>query len=107
MTEYACDGDVTFGSSLPSDYFMSWDSTLSTCFLLDKDAVFHVTPCRDWFGTFSSGRLGSVQLADGSAYDIEGAGDVCMSLPSGALLTLCHVHYIPGLSQILISVSQL
>ena len=88
-------------------YFMSWDCTLSTRFLLDEDATFHVRPRRDWFGTFSNGRLGCVQLADGSAYDIEGVGDICMFLPSGALLTLRYVRYVPGLNQSVILVSQL
>ena len=46
-------------------------------------------------------------MADGSVYDIEGVGDVCMSLPSGASYMLRHVRYVLGLSQSLISVSQL
>ena len=106
--QYACDGNVTFESSLPSDYFVSWDSTLSTRFLLDEYTAFHVTPCRDWFSSFSSGRLGCVRLAaDGSAYDIHGAGDVCLSLPSGASYMLRHVRYVPRLNQSLISVRKL
>ena len=38
-----------------------------------------------------------MQMVDGSVYDIEGAGDVCMSLPSGASYMLQHVCYVPGL----------
>ena len=59
VVDYASDGDVTFASSIPLAY-MSTDGTLSTRWLLDDDATFHVTPCRDWFSTFSSGRLGCV-----------------------------------------------
>ena len=103
---YASDGDVTLASSV-SLAVMSMDSALSPQWLLDGDADFHVTPCREWFSSFSSGRLGCVRLADGSAYDIQGAGDVCLSLPSGASYTLRHVRYVPGLSQSLISVRQL
>ena len=55
VAEYACDGEVTFLSSVPPDYFESF--TLSSHWLLDSDATFHVTPHRDWFSTFSSGRL--------------------------------------------------
>ena len=83
------------------------DCTLSSRWLLDTSANFHVTPQHDWFSSFSSGRLGCVQMADGSVYDIEGAGDVYMSLPSGASYTLRHVRYVPGLCQSLILVSQL
>ena len=102
---YACDGEVTFLLSVPLDYFES--CTLSSHWLLDSDATFHVTLHRDWFSSFSSGRLGCVQMVDSSVYDIEGAGDVCMSLPSGASYTLRHVRYVPGLRQSLISVRQL
>ncbi len=83
VARYTSDDDVTFSSILPlAD--MSMESTLSPRWLLDGDAAFHVTPCREWFSSFSSGRLGCVLLADGLAYDIQGAGDVCLSLPSGA-----------------------
>ena len=75
--------------------------------LLDTDATFHVTPHRGWFSNFSSGTLGCVHMADGSVYDIEGAGDICMSLPNGALYTIQHVRYVPGLCQSLISISKL
>ena len=44
----------------------------------------------------------------GSVYEIAGAGDICLSLPSGVLYTLCHVRYVPDLGgQSLISVRQL
>ena len=107
MAEYACDGEVTFLSSVPPYYFQSIDYTLSSCWLLDTDATFHVTPHRDWVNRFSSGRLGCVQMVDGFVYHIEGAGDVCMSLPNGASYMLRHVCYVLGLNQSLISVSQL
>ena len=82
--------------SVPPGYFES--CTLSSRWLLDSDATFHVTPHRDWFSSFSSGRLGCVQMVDGSVYHIEGAGDVCMSLPNGVSYMLQHVRYVPGLS---------
>ena len=106
VAEYASDGDVMFASSVPLAY-MSIDGTLSSRWLLDGDAAFHVTPCREWFSSFSSGRLGCVRLTDGLVYDIEGAGDVFLSLPSGASYTLRHVRYVPQLRQSLISVRQL
>ena len=60
--------------SVPPDYFES--CTLSSHWLLDSDAMFHVTPRRDWFSSFSSGRLGCVHL-HGLVYEIAGARDVC------------------------------
>ena len=47
--------------------------------------MFHMTLHRDWFCSFSSGRLGCVHLTGGSTYDIEGVGDVCMSLLAYAM----------------------
>ena len=46
----------------------------------------------------SRAMLTCVQMVDGSVYHIEGAGDVCMSLPNGASYMLQHVCYVPGLS---------
>lgn len=62
---------------------------------------------REWFSSFSSGRLGCVHLDDGSAHEILGAGDVCLSFESGASLMLCHVRYVPDIGQSLISYDQL
>lgn len=75
--------------------------------MLDTEAPFHVTSSREWFGTYASGTLGHVRLADGSTFAIVGAGDVTLSLPSGASLVVRHVHHVPDLPQSLISVRQL
>ena len=84
---------------------MSMDGTFSPQWLLDGDATFHVTPCHEWFSSFSSGRLGYVHMVDGSAFDIEGAGDGHLSLPTnGVSFTLRHVRYVPQLRQSLILV---
>ena len=48
-----------------------------------------------------------MQMVDDSIYHIEGARDVCISLPNGASYMLRHVCYVPGLSQSLILISQL
>ena len=60
VTEYVSDGDVTFLSSVPLAYFDG--CSLSPCWLLDADAMFHVTSHREWFSTFSSGRLGCIHI---------------------------------------------
>ena len=107
VVEYANDGDVTFTSSVPLVYMSGTGGDTSLHWLLDDCVEFHITSHREWFSTFCNARLGRVHFADGSTYDIDGAGDVCLSLPSGALYTLCHVHYVPQLRQSLISVRQL
>ncbi|KAH7421878.1 hypothetical protein KP509_13G079400 [Ceratopteris richardii] len=75
--------------------------------LLDALATFHVTPHREWFCRFSGESRGCVHMSDGMTYDIEGAGDICLMLPSGASLMLRHVRYVPSFPMSLISVSQL
>ena len=104
MAQYASDGDVTFASSVPLTHLHR--CSLTPCWLLDTDATFHVTSHREWFSTFSTGSFGSLHL-HGSVYEIAGAGDVCLSLPSGASFTLRHVRYVPELRQSLILVRQL
>ena len=105
MIEYASDGDVTFSSSVPPAYFDG--CSLSPRWLLDADATFHITSHLEWFSTFCNARLGCMHL-HGSMYEIAGVGDICLSLPSGALYTLRHVRYVPDLGgQSLISVRQL
>ena len=104
VSEYMSDGDVTFASS--PDVLML-DCVLPSQWLLDADATFHVTSHREWFCSYSSGMLGSVHMTDGSVHKIAGAGDVRLSLPSGASYLLRHVRYVPDLRVSLISVGQL
>ena len=50
--------------------------------------------------------LGSEHLNDGSVHDIVGAGDVRLSLLSGASYLLRHVCYVPDMPVSLISIGQ-
>ncbi|KAH7443087.1 hypothetical protein KP509_02G018600 [Ceratopteris richardii] len=104
--DYASDGDITFSYGSSHDSSCSLDST-HMAWLLDALASFHVTPHREWFCRFSGESRGCVHLLDGTSYDIEGAGDICLMLPSGASLILRHVRYVPSFPMSLISVSQL
>ena len=106
VSQYTSDGDVTFASVFSPGAVMS-DSTFPSQWLLDVDATFHVTSCREWFCSYSSGMLGSVHLTDGSVHGIAGVGDVRLSLPSGASYLLRHVRYVPNLRVSLISIGQL
>ncbi|KAH7440286.1 hypothetical protein KP509_04G099800 [Ceratopteris richardii] len=106
VVDYASDGDITFSYGSSQDSSCSLDST-HMAWLLDALAIFYVTPHREWFCRFSGESRGCVHMPDGMAYDIEGAGDVCIMLPSGASLILRHVRYVPSFPMSLISVSQL
>ncbi|RVW83244.1 Retrovirus-related Pol polyprotein from transposon TNT 1-94 [Vitis vinifera] len=53
------------------------------------------------------GDFGKVYLADGSALDVVGLGDVRISLPNGSVWLLEKVRHIPDLRRNLISVGQL
>ena len=107
VTEFMSDGDATFAFDLLPKILLSQDSVLSSYWLLDSSADFHVTPLREWFSTYNSGRLGCMRLADDSACDIVGAGNVQLSLSSGVSLVLRHVHHVPDLCVSLIAIDQL
>ncbi|RVX02449.1 Retrovirus-related Pol polyprotein from transposon TNT 1-94 [Vitis vinifera] len=56
---------------------------------------------------YVAGDFGKVYLADGSALDVVGLGDVRISLPNGSVWLLEKVRHIPDLRRNLISVGQL
>ncbi|RVW37805.1 Retrovirus-related Pol polyprotein from transposon TNT 1-94 [Vitis vinifera] len=62
---------------------------------------------RDADETLGSGDFGKVYLADGSALDIVGLGDVRILLPNGSIWLLEKVRHIPDLRRNLIYVGQL
>jgi len=69
--------------------------------------MFHVTLHHAWLSTYSSRMLGNVRFTNGSVHDIVGAGEVRLSLSSGAAYVLRHVHYVPDMIAILISIGKL
>ncbi|RVW69025.1 Retrovirus-related Pol polyprotein from transposon TNT 1-94 [Vitis vinifera] len=75
--------------------------------VLDSGASFHTTPHREIIQNYVAGGFGKVYLADGSALDIVGLGDVRISLPNGSVWLLEKVRHIPDLRRNLISVGQL
>lgn len=107
VIELMSDGDVTFASDLLLKILLSHDVVLSSYWLLDFGADFHVTPHREWFSTYSSGRLGCMRLDDDSACDIVGTGNVQLLLSSGVSLVLRHVRHVPNLCVSLIAIDQL
>ena len=53
--------------------------------VLDSRASFHTTPHREIIQNYVAGDFGNVYLADGSALDVVGMGDVWILLPNGSV----------------------
>ena len=62
---------------------------------------------REIIQNYVAGDFGKVYLADGSALDVVGMGDVRIVLPNGSVWLLEKVRHIPDLRRNLISVGQL
>ena len=71
---------------------------------MDSGASFHTTPHQEIIQNYVAGNFGKVYLADGSALDVVGMGDVRILLPSGSVWLLENVRHIPELRRNLISV---
>ena len=74
---------------------------------MDSGASFHATPHREIIQNYAVGDFGKVYLADGSALDVVGVGDVWILLPNGSVWLLEKVRHIPNLRRNLISIGQL
>ena len=74
---------------------------------MDSGASFHTTPYREIIQNYVTGDFGNVYLADGSALDVVGIGDVRILLSNGSVWLLEKVRHIPDLRRNLISVVQL
>ena len=74
---------------------------------MDSGASFHTTLHREIIQNYVAGNFGKVYLADGSALDVVGMGDVRILLPNGSVWLLENVRHIPDLRRNLISVEQL
>ncbi|RVW36164.1 Retrovirus-related Pol polyprotein from transposon TNT 1-94 [Vitis vinifera] len=75
--------------------------------VLDLRALFHTTPHRKIIQNYAAGNFGKVYLADGSALDVMGLGDVQILLPNESVWLLEEVQHIPDLRSNLIYVGQL
>ena len=74
---------------------------------MDSGASFHTTPHREIIQNYVAGDFGKVYLADSSALDVVGMGNVRILLPNGSVWLLEKVRHIPKLRRNLISVGQL
>ena len=69
--------------------------------------MFHTIPHREIIQNYIAGDFGKVYLADGSALDVVGMGDVRILLPNRFVWLLEKVRHIPELRRNLILVGQL
>ena len=74
---------------------------------MDLGASFHITPHREIIQNYVVGDFGKVYLADSSALDVVGMGDVRILLPNRSVWLLEKVRHILDLRRNLISVGQL
>ena len=74
---------------------------------LDSGASFHTTPHQEIIQNYVVSDFGKVYLANGSALDVVGLGDIRISLPNGSVRLLEKVRHILDLMRNLISVGQL
>ena len=74
---------------------------------MDSGASFYTTPHREIIQNYVAGDFGKVYLADSSALDVVGMGNVRILLPNGSVWLLEKVRHIPDLRRNLISVGQL
>ena len=74
---------------------------------MDSGASFHTTSHREIIQNYVAGDFGKVYLANGSALDVVGMGDVWILLPNGSVWLLEKVRHIPDLRRNLISIGQL
>ena len=75
--------------------------------VLDSGVSFYTTPHREIIQNYVAGDFGKVYLADSSALDVVGMGDVRILLPNESVWLLEKVRHIPDLRRNLISVGQL
>ncbi|KAL0396058.1 UNVERIFIED_CONTAM: hypothetical protein Scaly_0054200 [Sesamum calycinum] len=68
---------------------------------------FHLSPFKEIFTTFESGKFGFVSMANQKRCEIQGLGDVCLTFKDGYKLTLKNVRYVPGLNHNLMSCAAL
>jgi hypothetical protein len=85
---------------------LSVDSPLDS-WVLDSGASFHTTAIREILENYVSGDFGKVYLADGTALDIVGIGNVKIRIHADSVWKLQKVRHVPELKKNLISVGQL
>ena len=74
---------------------------------MDSGVSFYTTPHREIIQNYVVGDFGKVYLADSSALDVVGMGDVQILFPNGSVWLLEKVRHIPDLRRNIISIGQL
>jgi len=72
--------------------------------MLDKEAIYHVCPNRDWFSNFEKLDGCSILMGDDRLYNMEGICTVLIKIFDGMVQELKKVMYVPQLKRNRISV---
>jgi hypothetical protein len=75
--------------------------------VLDSGASFYTIPIREVLKNYVAGDFGKVYLADGTALDVVGLGDVRIRVHSDWVWKMQKVRHVPELKKNMISVGQL
>ncbi|WRX14855.1 Integrase [Theobroma cacao] len=79
---------------------------LMDTWILDSACCFHICPRRDWFTTYQSVDMGTVQLGDDFSLSVVGIGTIRIKMFDGMVRTL-EVKHVPDMKKNLISLSLL
>ena len=74
---------------------------------MESGTSFHTTSHQEIIQDYAAGDFGKVYLANGTALDVVGIGDVRILLLNGSVWLLEKVQHIPDLRRNLISIGQL
>ena len=78
-----------------------------SAWVIDSAASSHVTPCREFFSSYTSGNFGCVRMGNDGRCKINGIGDIWLETDLGCKLLLKGVKHVPELRFNLISAGQL
>ncbi|PKI56506.1 hypothetical protein CRG98_023144 [Punica granatum] len=102
-TTVAYDGETYIVCDEAYVNFTCQDSTR----VVDTGALFHITPHRDFFSSYTIGDYGYVKMGNEQSCKIVGIGDVCLETELGCKLLLKKVRHVLEIRLNLISTGQL
>ena len=99
----ASDGDTIIVCDDACVNLACHDST----WVVDIAASFHITACRDFFSSYTSGSFGWVRMGNETKCEIVGMGDVELETSIGCKFVLKDVRHVPEMCFSLISLGNL
>ena len=75
--------------------------------MIDSSASYHLTSCRDYFSSYTSGDFGQVLMGNDGSSKIIGMGTMHLVTSTGCKLVLRNVRHVPDIRLNLLSTSVL